>query len=134
MALELTGRLYDKQNTQQITATFSKREFTIEVVEQAANGMTYTNYASFQLANNQCTLIDNFNIGDNITVSFNVRGNRWEKDGQVRFITNLNAWKIQAVGSQQQQPQAQAQPTFAPQPSAQTFSNSVEPANDDLLF
>lgn len=95
MALEITGRMFEKFDTQQITQTFSKREFVLEISEQAANGMTYTNYASFQLANNQCSLVDNFQLGDMVTVSFNIRGNKWERDGQVRYITNLNAWRIQ---------------------------------------
>lgn len=139
MALEITGRLFEKFDTQQITPTFSKREFVLELSEQAANGMTYTNYASFQLANNQCSLIDNFQLGDMLTVSFNIRGNKWERDGQVRYITNLNAWRIQpanlATGVPTQpagQPMGAPQNNFAaPQQNTQSTPGFTPPSTDD---
>lgn len=147
MALEVTGRLHEKYNTQQITPTFSKREFVLEISEQAANGMTYTNYAAFQLVNAQCAMLDNFNLGDQVKVSFNIRGNRWEKDGQVRYITNLNAWRIEHPGQQMgaapqggyQAPnmnqgnggfQAPAQPSFG----QNDFGNNAGGGDDDLPF
>ncbi len=34
-----------------------------------------------------------------IKVSFNIKGNRWEKDGKVNYITNLDAWKIESGGA-----------------------------------
>lgn len=144
MALEVTGRLFEKFNIQQISATFSKREFVIEISEQAANGMTYTNYASFQLANTQCALIDNFQLGDMITVTFNIRGNKWEKDGQVRYITNLNAWRVQAAnlaGGMPTQPVNQSygapqQNNFAAlqQAAAPNFNAPSADDGDDLPF
>lgn len=141
MALEITGRLFEKFELQQITGTFSKREFVLEITDNSPNGMTYTNYASFQLVNNQCNLIDNFNIGDLVTVNFNIRGNKWERDGQVRYITNLNAWRIQAANLAQGAP---TQPVAAPQnnianpqqPSsnAPSFTPPADDGGDDLPF
>lgn len=138
MALEVTGRLFEKFDMQQISATFTKREFVIEISEQAANGMTYTNYASFQLANTQCSLIDNFQLGDMITVTFNIRGNKWERDGTVRYITNLNAWRVQAANLAGGVPtQPVNQPFSAPQQAAPATNNFSAPAandGDDLPF
>lgn len=145
MALDITGRLFEIFPTQQITPTFSKREFVLEISEQAANGMTYTNYASFQLVNATCSAVDNFQKGDMVTVNFNIRGNKWEKDGQVRYITNLNAWRVQAAGANQAMPQQsyqqpQTQNNFggnqgyaAPQNNAPSFDNGGD-GGDDLPF
>jgi len=145
MALDITGRLFEIFPTQQITPTFSKREFVLEISEQAANGMTYTNYASFQLVNATCSAVDNFQKGDMVTVNFNLRGNKWEKDGQVRYITNLNAWRVQAAGANQAMPQQSyqqppAQNNFggnqgyaAPQSNAPSFDNGGD-GGDDLPF
>ena len=99
MSLEVTGKLLTKFPIQNIKENFSKREFVIELTDEGANGMVYTNFASFQLVNNNCNVIDQFNEGDELKVSFNIRGNRWEKDGQVRYITNLNAWRVERAGS-----------------------------------
>lgn len=95
MALEVIGRLHEVHPTQQIKENFSKREFIVEISEETATGMVYSNYATFQLVNNNCSAIDQFQTGDQIKVSFNIRGNRWEKDGNVKYITNLNAWRVE---------------------------------------
>lgn len=115
MALEITGRLIEVQPIQQIKENFSKREFVIEITQVTNTGMTFINYAAFQLVNNACQLIDRFQIGQDIKVSFDIRGNRWEKDGQVRYITNLNAWRVEPAMAAQ--PGYGAAPGYAaPQP------------------
>ena len=96
MSLEVTGKLAVKYDTQQIKESFKKREFVIELSEEI-NGNVYTNFAKMQLVQNKCDLLDRFNVGDQIKVSFNLKGNRWEKDGKVNYITNLDAWRIEAA-------------------------------------
>lgn len=108
MALEVIGKLFQVFPTQQVNDTFKKREFVIELSDMNPNtGMTFTNYASFQLVQDKVSSIDTFNVGDEIKVLFNIRGNRWEKDGNVKFITNLNAWRVERVGDHQANPTAQ---------------------------
>lgn len=98
MSLEVTGKLLVKYDTQQVSERFKKREFVMELAEEI-NGNTYTNYAKMQLVQNKCEIIDRFNEGDQIKVSFNIKGNRWEKDGRVNFITNLDAWRVEAASA-----------------------------------
>lgn len=111
MSLEVTGKLHEVFPTQQIKENFSKREFVLELTDESPSGMVFTNFASFQLINNQTSVIDQFQVGEQVKVSFNIRGNRWEKDGQVKYITNLNAWRVERpnVGTQQQSAQSYAQ-------------------------
>lgn len=94
MALEVIGKLIEKQAAVQVTERFKKREFVLDISEEV-NGNTYANYAKLQLAQNRCELLDNYNEGDMLKVSFNIRGNRWEKDGRVNYITSLDAWRIE---------------------------------------
>jgi hypothetical protein len=137
MSLEVSGRLHTKFATQQIKDTFSKREFVLELTDESPTGMVFTNYASFQLVNQSCAIIDQFQEGEIVKVSFNIRGNKWERDGQVKYITNLNAWRVERAAApiapgapqpqQPQQYQAQPQPQqFQPQQN----NNSA----DDLPF
>jgi hypothetical protein len=135
MALEVTGRLHAKFPIQNIKENFSKREFVLELTEETASGMVFTNYASFQLVNNSCSVIDQFNEGEMLKVNFNIRGNRWERDGQVRYITNLNAWRVeraeqvnQAAPPQQSYGASQQAPS---QPAYQ--APAAGPAKDDDL-
>jgi hypothetical protein len=94
MALEVIGKLIEKQAAIQVTERFKKREFVLDISEEV-NGNTYANYAKLQLAQNRCELLDSYNEGDMLKVSFNIRGNRWEKDGKVNYITSLDAWRIE---------------------------------------
>mgnify|MGYP000951872700 CR=1 FL=1 len=98
MSLEVTGKLAVKYDTQQVKESFRKREFVVELSEEI-NGNVYTNFAKMQLVQNKCDILDRFNVGDQIKVSFNLKGNRWEKDGKVNYITNLDAWRIESVAA-----------------------------------
>lgn len=98
MSLEVTGKLLVKYDAQQVSDRFKKREFVLELAEEI-NGNVYTNYAKMQLVQNKCDIVDRFNEGDMVKVSFNIKGNRWERDGKVNFITNLDAWRIESAGA-----------------------------------
>src|ERR1043165_1715772 len=94
MSLEVTGKLLVKFETQQVSEKFKKREFVMELAEEI-NGNVYTNFAKMQLVQTKCDILDRFNTGDIIKVNFNIKGNRWERDGRVNYITNLDVWRIE---------------------------------------
>lgn len=118
--MELQGILVQKGQTQNISDNFKKREFAIETSEQGANGATFTSYAVFQLMQDKCTVLDGYNVGDSIKVSFNIKGNKSEKDGVTRYFNNLSAWKIEKLGASQ--PSYSQPSTPAPTPSQSTTS------------
>lgn len=145
MSLEVTGKLHHVYPTQQIKETFSKREFVLEITDESPSGMVYTNYAAFQLVNNSCAIIDQFQPGEVLKVSFNIRGNRWERDGNVKYITNLNAWRVERAADAQANPAPGSYNAGMPQqaPSQQSsMPHSTTPApganaaddGDDLPF
>lgn len=131
MSYDFTGKLYRIFDTQQVKETFKKREFVVEQQDGQ-----YPNYVKFELIQDRCGLIDGYSEGDDITVSFDLRGREWNE----KFFTNLHAWRLQspdgggAPAPQQgggQQPQsAAAQPATAPAPGFSTEGAS----NDDLPF
>jgi hypothetical protein len=96
MSLEVTGKLLVKYDTQVVSERFKKREFVLELAEEI-NGNVYTNFAKMQLVQNKCEILDRFNEGDQVKVSFNIKGNKWERDGKVNFITNLDAWRVESA-------------------------------------
>jgi single-stranded DNA-binding protein len=98
MSLEVTGKLIAKYDTQQVSEKFKKREFVIELAEEI-NGNVYTNFAKMQLVQNKCDIIDRYNEGDQVKVSFNIKGNKWERDGKVNYITNLDAWRVESANA-----------------------------------
>ena len=93
MSYELTGKLVAKYDIVQRTETFKTREFAVEKTDDI-NGRTITNYVKFQCVQDKTAIVDRINIGDDVKVYFNIKGSKWEKDGKVNYITNLDAWKI----------------------------------------
>jgi hypothetical protein len=96
MSFELTGKLIEKFDVNQVSDTFRKRDFVIEKIENQG-GKEFIDHIKFQLTQDRCSLIDDVKLQDEIRVSFNVRGRRWVKDSSVSYFTNLEAWKIEKI-------------------------------------
>ncbi|MCM5530512.1 DUF3127 domain-containing protein [Parasegetibacter sp. NRK P23] len=96
MSYELNGKLVAVYDTVQRSETFRTREFVVEKSEQI-NGRTITNYVKFQCVQDKTSLPDRFKVGDEVKVFFNLKGSRWEKNGQVNYITNLDAWRMEQL-------------------------------------
>ena len=128
MSYELTGKLVAKYDTVQRTETFKTREFAVEKTEEF-NGRSITNYVKFQSVQDKTTLIDRVNIGDEVKVYFNIKGSKWEKDGKVNYITNLDAWRIEQI----LHPGSQKNDNEYLEP-LDTFSAAPPDAVDDLPF
>ena len=99
MSFEINGKLVEKFDTQNVTASFKKREFVIEKTE-SNGGRDFTETIKFQLSQDRCDLIDPYNVNEDIKVHFNIKGRKWEKDGRVSYFTNLEAWRIERVAQQ----------------------------------
>ena len=125
MNFEVEGLVHKIFDTEAKTESFQAREFVIEV-----DG-TYPQFVKFQLVQDRCALVDNYNEGDSLRVHFDLRGREW----QGKYFTNLNAWRIEAgAGETAAAPPPAAAgdfPTLDNAPAANTTASSVE---DDLPF
>ena len=112
MSFEISGRLAEKFATQQISERFQKREFFLEIKSSGNSGFEFVDCIKFQATQDKCPLLDQVDIDDMVKVSFNLRGRKWEKDGQVSYFTNLDAWRIEKsqpdTGEQNIQPPIQS--------------------------
>src|SRR5678815_1524522 len=128
MGFEITGKLITKYDIVQRKETFKTREFVVEKSEEI-NGRTIVNYIKFQCVQDRTTIIDRVNTGDEIKVYFNIKGSRWEKDGKVNYITNLDAWRIEQLLST-----STKSPDNDFLEPLDTFSGTAPDAVDDLPF
>lgn len=85
MTFEIEGILHKKYDTESKSSSFQTREFVI-----TTEG-TYPQYIKFQLTQDKCGVIDSCQEGENVKVSFDLRGREW----QGKYFTNLNAWKVE---------------------------------------
>lgn len=126
MAFEAEGKLHKIFDTANITDTFRKRELVVEIEDGA-----YSQQVKFELVQDKCDILNDFNEGDFIKVSFNLRGRAWTpKDGgDTKYFNTLQAWRIV-------KPEA-AVPPPANQAGGSAFPSAAdEPAalDDDLPF
>lgn len=137
MSFEINGRLTEKFETQKISDRFQKREFVLEVKSTGTTGYEFVDFIKFQATQDKCSLLDQFDVDDMVKVAFNLRGRKWEKDGQVSYFTNLEAWRIDKTQNETSEPpiQTPGQDTVpdqdAPFPSQPPENDS---GIDDLPF
>lgn len=118
MNFEIQGTLIVKNDTQVISDRFKKREFVIEKKETSPNGFEFVDTIKFQLTQDKCNLLDSVELGNEINVAFNIRGNKWEKNGQTSYFVNLDAWKIEEAGASSGQSAPSASAATPPPPPA----------------
>ncbi|MDR0803426.1 DUF3127 domain-containing protein [Fluviicola sp.] len=129
---KISGILKVKNDTVQVSEKFSKREFVL-----TDNASMYPQDILFQLTQDKCSLIDGFNLQDQIEVSFNLRGREWTNpQGEVRYFNTLEAWRIERVGAASSM--SGGIPAGGPtamnlDPVASASSASTAPSDDDDL-
>ena len=78
--------------TQVVNDKFQKREFVV-----TDNGM-YPQQVMFQVIQDKTSLLDSLKVGDNVDVSYNLRGRPWTNpQGQLKFFNTLEAWKLEKL-------------------------------------
>jgi hypothetical protein len=94
MAFEITGKIIDVMPVNQVSDKFKKREFVIEK-KDTGGAAVFIDYIKFQLVQDKCDLINESFINEEVKIWFNLKGNKWERDGKINYFTNLDAWKIE---------------------------------------
>lgn len=153
MAFQITGKLElvgetIARNSSNGGQPFYRREFVLDCTRfNPDTGEPWENHPKFELSGNKCTLIDQFQIGQRLTVDFSLRGSKYtdEKTKETKYFTTISAFGIALAQQPGQQQQNGYQPTMAPtnQQPAQMQQNpfppqvgegEVPPENDDLPF
>ncbi len=101
---------------------FRKRELVVTTEEQ------YPQSILIEFVQDKCDLLNNFNSGQDITVSINLRGREWvNPQGETKYFNSIQGWRIEAAqNSGADASGGSFETTSAPAPS------SNEP--DDLPF
>ena len=114
MEFKISGKLKLLFEAQSWDSGFSKREFVITTQEQ------YPQDVKFECIKDKISMLEGLNPGDELTVSFNVRGNEYNG----RYFVNLQAWRIEKGAA-----------AAAPAPEApDTTLEPMAEGEDDLPF
>jgi single-strand DNA-binding protein len=90
MAYDLNGKVKLVMDTKTISPTFTVREFVVTVEDGK-----YPQDIALQVVNDKVNLLDNLSEGQEVKVSFDIRGREYNG----RYFNNLQAWKIEGGDS-----------------------------------
>lgn len=114
--MKVTGKIKLINETQTFGNNFNKRELVVTTDEQ------YPQYILIEFTQDKCTLLDKFQVGQNVEVSINLRGRIWTNpDGVDKYFNSIQGWRITGLESE----------NFTPTPEKPDLTEE-EP--DDLPF
>jgi hypothetical protein len=109
--MKIAGKIAEIKESQQVSDTFRKRNFTIEYTENAQ----YPEYITFELVQDKCDLLDGFQLGQSVEVSFNLRGRKWTAPtGETKYFNSLQAWRLEPLAGYGSNPSGVAMPVSTP--------------------
>ena len=118
--MNVEAKLIEKYDTQKISDSFQKREFVVEYAENPQ----YPEFIKFELIQTNCDQLDAHNVGDQLAISFNLKGRKWtDKAGEIKYFNSLQAWRIESKGA-----------SSTPAPTKEEWSQDSFSADDDLPF
>jgi single-strand DNA-binding protein len=133
--MEVTGTLKAKFDTQKVSDRFQKREF---VLTTEAN-TPYPQHVSFQVTQDKCSTLDQYNVGDELKIQFNLRGREWNGPQGIKYFNTLEAWRIERFNNASN-PAVQQNTAKTTNTQGGGFENNSSPVfsagddNEDLPF
>ena len=125
--MEVSGKVKVINPVQQVSASFKKRELVVTTDEQ------YPQHIMIEFTQDKCDLLNNYNVGEAVKVSINLRGREWvNPQGETKYFNSIQGWRIEKL--QAEAPAAQQMP---PMPAAEAFAPATdfkEEEHDDLPF
>ena len=152
MSNQITGRLIEIGQTVQIPSKnggnpFLKREFLLDATihdPYTGERSQYENILPLELSGDKCSELDNYKVGDVLTISIALQGRSWtNQDGELKRMVSIRCFKLEGrktVTQPAMQPVQQSSPSVStayPPTMTQAFPPPVD-ANgnpkDDLPF
>ena len=115
---------------------FRKRELVVTTDEQ------YPQHIMIEFTQDKCDLLNNYNVGEPVKVSINLRGREWvNPQGETKYFNSIQGWRIEKQQAEAPQGGYQQPQGYQQAPQAPTANDSFEPASnfkeedhDDLPF
>ena len=106
--------------TQSFPSGFTKREFVVTTAHDK-----YPQDIKFEVVKDKCPVLDDFDLGQDVQVSFDIRGNEYNG----KYFVNLACWKLQAAdGASKASSPSSSEPSRRQSPA----NASSEPSPADL--
>ncbi|CDS94151.1 MULTISPECIES: DUF3127 domain-containing protein [Sphingobacterium] len=124
--MEIRGKVHEIGATQQVTESFKKRDIIVAYAENPQ----FVEYIRFEATQDRTSIFDGLTVGEEIEVSFNLRGRPWtNKEGVTTYFNSLVAWRVTKLANTAASAPA---PGYAEMPAPVDLSGSND--DDDLPF
>jgi len=133
--MEVQGRIKLIGTTETVGNNgFRKRDIVITTEEQ------YPQHISVQFIQDKCSLLDMYELGQEVKISINLRGREWvSPQGETKYFNTIQGWRIenlqtQAPVAQQPAPGMGVAPTTNVEDAFEPVKNINNVEEDDLPF
>lgn len=95
--MEIRGKLLEIFDTVEVSERFRKREFVVEYAENSQ----FPEFVKFEAVQEKCELLEQFQGGEEVVVSFDLKGRKWNSpQGEIKYFNSLQAWRITPSGKE----------------------------------
>ena len=124
--MEVIGKIKLINDTQTFGASgFRKRELVVTTNEQ------YPQMLLIEFIQDKCDLLNNYQVGQDVKVSINLRGREWiNPEGVAKYFNSIQGWRIEVL----QAGGGTEVPPMAPLDNLETISDTSSDEPDDLPF
>ena len=89
--MQISGKILEIFQTKSISDKFKKREFVLEYAENA----NYPQTIAMEVQQDNCGMLDKYNVGDYVDVAINLKGRKWvSPQGETKYFNTIVAWKL----------------------------------------
>jgi len=87
--MEVIGKVKVVKETQEVSATFKKREFVVTTQEQFPQDII------MEVTQDKVSLLDGLQVGVEVTAHINLRGREWiNPKGEAQYFNTIQCWKL----------------------------------------
>ena len=124
--MKVTGRIHFVGALRTVSEKFKSKDVVLLTDEK------FPQYITIQFTQDKTDLLTQNNIGEQVEVSINLRGRKWESpQGEIKYFNTIEGWQINAVQNFDAQ-------KFANKEADKMFRKDIiqeyEDENDDLPF
>ena len=124
MEIQGTIKLIDETKTYGNNG-FRKRELVLTTEEQ------YPQHILVEFVQDKTDLLNNFNVGQKVKISINLRGREWTNpQGETKYFNSIQGWRIETL----EEEVPQGMPPTPPMEAFEPADDLSEEEYDDLPF
>lgn len=126
--MEVIGKIKMIGATQDVSASFKKRELVVTTEEQ------YPQHIMVEFTQAKVDDLNSYQVGEQVKVSINLRGREWvNPQGETKYFNSIQGWRIERMVAAA----PAGAPEMPPMPAAEAFAPATdfkEEEHDDLPF